>query len=330
MPKQTADSTIHPFDRRQILAMGSLLGLQGLFGAGLGRAFAAETEGRTVAREEWARIDKLGDGLWSVISNPQSGNFLTTCNGGIVAGKDRVLVVEGFMGPDGAAWVAEQAHQLTGKWPTDVVISHYHGDHINGLAGFFKKGSEARVWVTDHTRKRAIETAEQRNRPDAKRREMLENADPLPTDRVTRVDLGGREVTLHPRAGHTGSDVTVEIEDPSTVFWGDLLWVGMFPNYMDAVPSQLAKTVRGTVRKRTTHNITGHGPVAGPEAIQVYLDLLDHVEQAARRSFEKGQSAADAAKAYKLPAESADWHLFRDTFIETAISAWHRELTPKT
>ena len=248
------------------------------------------------------------------------------CNGGIVAGSERVLVFDAFMRPDGATWVAEQAQALTGRWPTDVVISHYHGDHVNGLAGFQRDGESPRVWVTEHTRTRTLETDAANERTDERRKAMLEAADPLKIGGPTRVDLGGRSVSLHPRSGHTGSDVTLELEDPATIFWGDLLWVGMFPNYRDAVPSQLATTVHGLAARGTDHHITGHGPVATQEGIATYLDLLDHVEAAARTAHEKGQSAEEAAKTYKLPEATADWHIFQPTFLEAAIAAWHREL----
>lgn len=313
--------------RRQLLAAAGTFGLHAWLG-GLAphRAHASTDASGTVAKETWARIDRLGENVWSVISDPLGGNYLTVCNGGIVAGSERVLVFDAFMRPDGAKWVAEQANTLTGRWPTDVVLSHYHGDHVNGLAGFQRDGESPRIWVTEHTRTRIIETDAASERADAGRKAMLEAADPMSTDGPTRIDLGGRSVSLDPHSGHTGSDLTLQLEDPSTIFWGDLLWVGMFPNYRDAVPSQLAATVRHLAARKVKHHITGHGPVATKESLAAYLDLLDHVEAAARTAHEKGQSAEEAAKIYKLPKAIADWHIFQPTFFQTAIAAWYREL----
>ncbi|MEM9595177.1 MAG: MBL fold metallo-hydrolase [Acidobacteriota bacterium] len=313
--------------RRQMLAAGGAVGLQAWLG-GLAprRAHASTDASGTVAKEAWARIDRLGDNLWSVISDPLSGNYLTVSNGGIIAGSERVLLFDAFMSPDGAKWVAEQAKALTGRWPTDVVISHYHGDHVNGLAGLHRDGESPRVWVTEHTRTRTLETDAASERADERRKSMLEAVDPISTDGPTRIDLGGRSVSLHTRSGHTGSDVTLEFEDPGTIFWGDLLWIGMFPNYRDATPSQIAATVRELAARKVEHHVSGHGPVATKESIAAYLDMLDHVEAAARTAHEKGQSAEEAAKAFKLPKATADWHLFQPTYFQTAIAAWHREL----
>ncbi|MEO1369919.1 MAG: MBL fold metallo-hydrolase [Acidobacteriota bacterium] len=316
------------FNRRQLLAAGGALGLHAwLGGFSPGAARASEGDAATtVAKEAWAQIDKLDKNLWSVISDPLSGNFQTVCNGGIVAGSERVLAFDAFMGADGAKWVAEQAKALTGRWPTDVVISHYHGDHVNGLAGFHLDGESPRVWVTDHTRKRAIKTAAERQRTDERRRAMLEGAEVLSTDKPTRIDLGGRTVTLRPQSGHTASDITLDLDEPSATFWGDLLWIGMFPNFMDASPSKLAASVREVRARGAEHHISGHGPVATAETLDAYSNLLDHLEAAARTSHEKGQAPEEAAKTYKMPAATADWHLFQDTYFQTAIAAWHREL----
>jgi len=52
--------------------------------------------------------------------------------------------------------------------------------------------------------------------------EILNLATPLDTIRPTEVDLGDRSLIIVPRRGHTASDVTIEISDPSVVFCGDL------------------------------------------------------------------------------------------------------------
>ena len=57
----------------------------------------------------------------------------TLCNGGVIAGRDGVLAVEGFATAAGAAWLAGEAERLAGMRPTHVVLTHYHGDHTTGL-----------------------------------------------------------------------------------------------------------------------------------------------------------------------------------------------------
>ena len=65
--------------------------------------------GDPVLKTPFARVEKLAEGVWTVISTPMGpGGFqpTTVSNGGIVKGKDRVLAIEGFNTPAGAAWLS--------------------------------------------------------------------------------------------------------------------------------------------------------------------------------------------------------------------------------
>ncbi|MEM1180389.1 MAG: hypothetical protein AAGM22_18745, partial [Acidobacteriota bacterium] len=90
--------------------------------------------------------------------------------------------------------------------------------------------------------------------------------------------------------------------------------------------STLAATVREIADRKIKHQVAGHGPVADAESISLYRDMLDHMEEAGRRSHGKGQTPEEAAKEFKAHAGTADWHVFQDTYCQTAIAAWHREL----
>jgi glyoxylase-like metal-dependent hydrolase (beta-lactamase superfamily II) len=326
MPDTRADER-RP-SRREVLAWSARLALLSPFAAVPGsRLFAA---GETAVDEPWARFEELGPDLWAVISKPlgEKPDYRTLCNGGLVAGKERVLAVEGFARPDGAAWVGETALELTGRWPTDVVVTHFHGDHANGLAGFVAEGKERpRVWMTAETLELVKKSdADRGGEPDATRAELLGGVTVLDPGQPTDLDLGGRTVRLHPRGGHTPSDVTVELDEPSLVFFGDLVWNQMFPNYRDAIPTELSKSVRAVVRKRPTVYVPGHGPLSDQAAVGEFLVLIDDVEEKARAAFGKGMTAEEAAKTYQLPESVREWHRFQETYFEVAMRAWHREL----
>jgi glyoxylase-like metal-dependent hydrolase (beta-lactamase superfamily II) len=312
------------------LSRRRLLALTGACGAGLlfdrARLFAFETE--LVAEEPWAGIAKLAPNVWAVASTPvKSSDWTTGCNGGIVAGSDRVLAVESFLRPEGARWVARIARELTGRRPTDVLITHFHGDHSNGLQGYAEGGERPRVWMTLKTRALIREADGAReDGVDEARREMLEESSIVSPEGVTEIDLGGRAVELHPRRGHTPSDVTVELAEPSVVFFGDLLWNGFFPNYRDTIPTPFAESIRATRRDRDTIYVPGHGALADHRAVDLCLTLVESVEAAARDAFERGVSAGDAAKEFRLPEVVSDWILFNERYFEVAITSWYKEL----
>lgn len=269
-----------------------------------------------VASEPWGRIERIADGVWALVSDPLTDRT-TLCNGGIIAGRSGVVVIEAFGSDAGASWMMRQARHLTGRDPTHVVLTHFHSDHTGGMQGVVSEASPEFL-ATPVTRDFARENPNASN-------PLLNRATPLDTIRPTEVDLGDRSILIVPRQGHTDSDVTIEVTDPSVVFCGDLVWNGMFPNYRDATPSRLSQAVRLIRASEATTYVPGHGPLADLEALDRYVELLDHVEEAARRAHEAGIPAVRAGADYTLPAGMEEWVLFDPAYFSRAIGAWMDE-----
>jgi glyoxylase-like metal-dependent hydrolase (beta-lactamase superfamily II) len=291
--------------------------------APLRAAWARRPLGTVVAREPFGALERVADGVWALVSTPLGGDRTTLCNGGLIAGRDGVLAIEGFFQPAGAQWLAARARELTGRAPTHVALTHFHADHVNGVAGYVADAARPSVRATERTRDLALE----RNVPaDAARSGVLGDAVMLSAAAPSTIDLGGRVVRVVPRDGHTPSDVTLELDEPSVVFCGDLVWNAMFPNYVDATPSRLAASARALRRSRDTVYVPGHGPLGRAADVDRYLAVIDEVERAARRAHDAGRTAAEGASAFRLPDSLGTWALFNPAFFERAFAAWYREL----
>ena len=285
--------------------------------------WARQAQGRIVAQEPFGRLEQVAEGVWALISTPLTGDRTTVANGGLIAGRTGVLAIEGFFQPQGAAWLAARSRELTGRWPTDVLLTHYHADHVNGVAGYLTGQPRPAVMTTPTTRDLALV----RNQPaDPDRSAALNRVSALHGTEDTTLDLGGRTVRIHRGTGHTPSDLAIVLDDPAITFCGDLVWNGMFPNYVDAVPSALTQAVRGLRRGAGVTYVPGHGSVASDGDVARYLEMLGTVEEAARRAHRAGTSAAEAAAGFSLPASLGEWTLFGATFFERAFTAWYREL----
>ena len=288
--------------------------------------FAAQDR-KIVDRRPWARLEELGDGIWAVASTPiEHDDWTTGCNGGLIAGSERVVAIESFVRPEGSQWLSEQALELTGKRPTDVVITHFHRDHAGGLQGYGVDSDRPSLRITSTTKSLIESEDAERESTDAVRAELLQGAQIIDDSSATELDLGERTVTIHPRRGHTPSDVTIEVAEPSVVFCGDLIWNGFFPNYRDTIPSAFAESIRALRRPQPTVYVSGHGALADGKAIDHLLTIVDGIGEVAQRGHEAGQSVEETAAQYALPGELADWLLFNPKYFEVAVGAWYREL----
>jgi cyclase len=95
---------------------------------------------------------------------------------------------------------------------------------------------------------------------------------------------------------HTRGDVLVHVPEDRTVFTGDILfidgtpivWEGPLSNWIAACDLMLELDLETVV--------PGHGPIAGKDGIARVREYLGYVEAEARKRYEAGMSAEDAAR----------------------------------
>lgn len=294
------------------------------------RMYAAVPKGKVVRTESFGRVEKLAEGVWALVSTPLDGHRQTLANGGIIAGREGVMAIEGLYTIEGAAWFSDTARRLTGRRPTHVVVTHYHSDHCSGLAGYQNGNEPLQVISTEITRNLLLEVEsrerKQSDSPENRRRLLLPDTVITDLSQPTEIDLGGRLVRIIARDGHTRSDLTIELEDPRIVWCGDLVWNGIFPNFVDAFPSKFSAQCRALLGDKNTVYVPGHGSVADARGLKPYLDLLDDVERTVRDALEKGMPVDEAANTYKVPEELGEWAMFSPSYYGRAFEAWAREL----
>ena len=287
-----------------------------------------QQQSKVAAQEPWGRIEQITDGVWALISTPLQDRK-TLSNGAIIAGRNRVVVVEAFGSVDGARWLMDCARKLTGRMVDDVIVTHYHGDHTAGIAAGATEGERkaSRLRATEATAVLIREDDTRRNRPaEPGRTELLSAITHFDPEAPTAIDLGNRTISIIPRTGHTKSDLTIELDDPRIVIAGDLLWNRMFPNYVDAKPTELSRSVWALGYNKAQSYVPGHGPLADHADYERYIEVLNLVEAAARKAHQQGVAPAEAAREFKLPATLGEWTMFSPRYFEVAFTAWSREL----
>ncbi len=336
----------YEFSRRGMLAglaaTGAAAGTLGLSATANARSFPVF--GKVVDEQPFARLEELGPGIWGVVSTPLNpdGSFnpaaiATLCNGGIIAGDEKVVAIDGSFQPAGAAWLAAQALKLTGRPVTDVIVTHFHADHTGGLAGYQQGAEGPDIIATAKTNQLIFDRyAGPKQTPEGSSFARSAIRPVMPTHIITdetsiiSMNLGGRTIRLHPLKGHTPSDLAVHVEDEPVIFAGDLVWAGLFHNYVDAIPSHLTTSARQLLTDPKQTIVTGHGAIASTGDLGNYLNLLDLVEEKARASYTAGKTPAEGAAGFKVPASLGTWQLFNPRYYETAFEAWRRELAGET
>lgn len=354
------EATLQP-TRRAFLGGASVLGASLAFagiGAATGPAIASGRRGGPAHLQpeeldtKFATIVPIntwaGGGVWAVIS--KWGQTTTLCNGGIIAGKDAVIIIEGFNTAAGSQWTARMCKQLTGRDPTHVIISHYHFDHVDGLGGYFALAQTPSIISTSTTRDLMAKRGTTGGGtlfgpPPASKfpglktsagRCVLPDAVIEDSSKPLTIDIGGKNVALRERAGHTASDLNVEIDDggpddEKIVFTGDMIFNKIFPVYLDAKPKVLRANVAEVIGERGGKNIIvpGHGVLTTGAELKPFVELIDYIAEAGAKAKAAGQSAKEAAAAFKVPDSLKDYTPGNPLFAQLALEATYREIDGK-
>src|SRR5260370_11111181 len=102
----------------------------------------------------FASVRKIGSGLYATISDPSKG-MTTICNGGFLAGKDGVLLIEGFTTPSGAAFQMDALRMVSQVPVKGALDTHYHFDHSMGNSFYGANGVP--LWAHATTAKRMVD-----------------------------------------------------------------------------------------------------------------------------------------------------------------------------
>ncbi|MEZ5708918.1 MAG: MBL fold metallo-hydrolase [Blastomonas sp.] len=119
--------------------------------------------------------------------------------------------------------------------------------------------------------------------------------------------VGDKQVELiNVGPAHTGGDVLVHVPDDRTVFTGDILfiegtpimWAGPVSNWIAACDRILAMKAETIV--------PGHGPITDSHGVRQVRAYLTHIDREARKRFDAGMDAEQAALDISL-AEFRHW-----------------------
>lgn len=202
---------------------------------------------------------------------------------GLVAGSDRVLLVDCGTTLGEAGRIADDVAGLTGRAVTDVVLTHHHFDHVLGSAGFPQARLVAAPPVAAALTTGARATGDHALRYGAQSAEVdaalagLRAPDLLTS--ATVIDLGDRVAEVrHPGRGHTDHDLVVLVPGSRPVlFCGDLVEESADPaidqgSDLPAWPGTLDRVLE--IGGEDAVYVPGHGSVVDAGFVRRQRDWL--------------------------------------------------------
>lgn len=257
-------------------------------------------------------LHELGDGCFAYLQ-PDGGWGWS--NAGLVVGDGRSLLVDTLFDLKLTASMLETMSPVTAAAPVaSLVNTHANGDHCYGNSEVTTRWPDVEIVASTAT------AEEMPNVPpsmlDSLNRAPGEVGDlfrsffgefdfagielELPTrtfENRLELDIGGRSIELiEVGPAHTEGDVIVHVPNSSTVYTGDILfiggtpivWAGPLSNWVAACDLMLTMGVETVV--------PGHGPLTDTAGITEVRDYLAFVDTEATGRHEAGVDAFDAAR----------------------------------
>ena len=268
-----------------------------------------------------ARLEDLGNGLFAYVQGDGSWGL---SNAGLVADGDRSLLVDTLYDLPRTQKMLDAMKRATpaANRIDTVVNTHANGDHCYGN----ELVSDARIIASTASAEEMSEVT-----PDLMAT-MLKGADEMgeagvflrkafgafefegiqltpPTETFDgRLDLtvGNHEVELiEVGPAHTRGDVLIHVPEARVIFTGDILfidgtpimWEGPVANWIDAC-ERIAALEPEVI-------VPGHGPLTDVKGALAVRDYLVYVRDEARKRFDAGLSAREAALDIRLGDYSA-------------------------
>ena len=106
-------------------------------------------------------------------------------------------------------------------------------------------------------------------------------------------DKGVRLIEVGP--AHTAGDVMVHVPTDRTVFTGDILFIDGTPIMWEGPVGNWLAACDAILEMDVDHIVPGHGPLTDRAGVRAVRDYLDYITHEARKRYDAGLSAAEAA-----------------------------------
>ena len=241
-------------------------------------------------------MKELAPGIYAYI---QAEGTWFVSNAGLIVGKEEAIVVDSLSNEHTVQAFISEIKKITDKPIKFLINTHSHGDHI-WTNHFFR---EAKVICQERCRNATLEQME--IDPEYYKavfpKVCFNGAKVTPQDITFKEELVmyGEDMQvrlIHHGPAHTIDDIFVHIPEREVVFCGDLLFFLCTPLALMGHISGWIDVIDALASLDANVYVPGHGPLTDTNGLLESREYLVYIRGEARKRFDKGMDAFEAAK----------------------------------
>ena len=246
----------------------------------------------------------------SALGSGDNQNFIS--NAGFVITPESVVVIDALGSPKLAERLTAEIRKLTPLPISNVILTHYHADHIYGLQYFKALGAHitahesAKEYIQSDTARLRLEASRTDLAPWINDETQLVMADTW-INGPTALKIGGMVFEIdHVGPSHTPEDLTIFIPSEKVLFAGDLFFNGRLPFVGKANSSQWIQSLESMLAHDAAAVVPGHGAASTDpkKDIGVTRDYLKFLRSS------MGQAVQDFVP-FEEAYQATDWGAFQ-------------------
>jgi glyoxylase-like metal-dependent hydrolase (beta-lactamase superfamily II) len=233
------------------------------------------------------QLEQVSKSTWAIVDGSTYGNV------GCIQIPNHLVIIDTGMTPKLAEEFRNLIHKEIGKPITEVILTHYHSDHVFGAQEFQEYPLIASTKMVERyptllkaewsskgineMRKFYAETE-----PDFSR--QLENLTIITPTKTFKNSLflgNEKEIEIQHTGGHTVGHSTVYFHPEDILFAGDLVFCQQYPYAGDPTnnPPDWIKAFETILEMPVDTIVPGHGPLCDKEEIQTQLTYFKQLEK---------------------------------------------------